>query len=89
MQANQLHLVDPLRGSTASMAYVLLSPLRRIGLPYTQFARASCGTIRLALLKVGALVRRSVCRLVIAMASACPVRHEFALAHALLRRPMA
>jgi hypothetical protein len=36
---------------------VLLSALRRIGLPYTQFARASCGTIRLKLLKVGALVR--------------------------------
>jgi hypothetical protein len=31
--------------------------LRRIGLPYTQFARASCGTIRLKLLKIGALVR--------------------------------
>jgi hypothetical protein len=56
MQANQLRLVDPLRGSTASMAYVLLSALRRIGLPHTQFARASCGTIRLKLLKIGALV---------------------------------
>ena len=44
------------------MAYVLLSALRRIGLPYTQFARASCGTIRLKLLKIGALVRRSVRR---------------------------
>jgi hypothetical protein len=89
MQANQLRLVDPLRGSTASMAYVLISALRRIGLPYTQFARASCGTIRLKLLKVGALVRRSVRRVVIAMASACPVQQEFALAHVLLRRAMA
>jgi hypothetical protein len=83
MQANQLRLWF------ASMAYVLLSALRRIGLPYTQFARASCGTIRLKLLKSGALVRRSVRRVVIAMASACPVQHEFALAHALLRRAMA
>ena len=83
MSANQLRLWF------ASMAYVLLSALRRIGLPYTQFAQASCGTIRLKLLKIGALVRRSVRRVVIAMASACPVQQEFALAHALLRRAMA
>jgi hypothetical protein len=82
MQANQLRLWF------ASMAYVLLSALRRIGLPFTQFARATCGTIRLKLLKIGALVRRSVRRVVIAMASACPFQHEFALAHALLRRAM-
>jgi hypothetical protein len=83
MQANQLRLWF------ASMAYVLLSALRRIGLPYTQFARATCGTIRLKLLKLGALVRRRVRRVVIAMTSACPVQQEFALAHALLRRAMA
>src|SRR4051812_4215483 len=83
MSANQLRLWF------ASMAYVLLSALRRIGLPYTQFAQASFGTIRLKLLKIGALVRRSVRRVVIAMASACPVQQEFALAHALLRRAMA
>jgi hypothetical protein len=83
MRANQLRLW------LASMAYVLLSALRRIGLPFTQFARATCGTIRLKLLKIGALVRLSVRRVVIAMASACPFQHEFALAHALLRRAMA
>jgi hypothetical protein len=83
MQANQLRLWF------ASMAYVLISALRRIGLSYTQFARASCGTIRLKLLKIGALVRRSVRRVVIAIASACPVQQEFALAYALLRRAMA
>ena len=81
MSANQLRLCF------ASMAYVLLSALRRIGLPYTQFARASCGTIRLKLLKIGALVRRSVRRGTVAMA--CPFQHECALAHALLRRAMA
>jgi hypothetical protein len=83
MQANQLRLWF------ASMAYVLLSALRRIGLSYTQFARATCGTIRLKLLKIGALVRLSVRRVTVAMASACPCQHEFALAHALLRRAMA
>jgi Transposase DDE domain group 1 len=80
MQANQLRLWF------ASLAYVLLCALRRIGLPYTRLARASCGSIRLKLLKIGALVRVSVRRVVVAMASACPHQHEFALAHAFLRR---
>jgi len=38
----------------ASMAYVLICALRRIGLHDTDFARATCGTIRLKLLKIGA-----------------------------------
>jgi hypothetical protein len=37
--------------------------LRRIGLAHTQFAKAACGTIRLKLLKVGALVRTGVRRI--------------------------
>ena len=37
-----------------------------------QFADATCGTIRLKLLKIGALVRISVRRIKFAMASACP-----------------
>jgi hypothetical protein len=83
MRANQLRLWF------ASFAYVLLCALRRIGLMNTQFANATCGTIRLRLLKIGALVRVSVRRVVFAMASACPWQHEFALAHALLRRAAA
>src|SRR4029079_12381261 len=79
MRANQLRLWF------ASMAYVLLCALRRIGLAHTQFADATCGTIRLKLLKLGALVRISVRRIKLAMASACPWQHEFALAHARLR----
>ena len=63
--------------------------LRRIGLAHTQFAQATCGTIRLKLLKIGALVRTSVRRVVIAMASACPYQHEYALAHARLRNAAA
>jgi hypothetical protein len=39
------------------MAYVLFCALRRIALRHTQFAKATCGTIRLKLLKVGGLVR--------------------------------
>ena len=57
MRANQLRLWF------ASMAYVLLCALRRIGLHDTDFAEATCGTIRLKLLKIGALVRISVRRI--------------------------
>jgi hypothetical protein len=80
MAANQLRLWF------ASFAYVLMCGLRRIGLAHTQFATATCGTIRVKLLKIGALVKTSVRRVAIAMASACPWQHEFALAHAMLRR---
>ena len=75
MRANQLRLWF------ASMAYVLICALRRIGLAHTQFAQATCGTIRLKLLKIGALVRTSVRRVTVAMASAFPHQSEFALAH--------
>jgi hypothetical protein len=78
MRANQLRLWF------ASMAYVLLCALRRIGLAHTQFAEATCGTLRLALLRIGAQVRRSVRRIKVAMASAHPHQNEFALAHARL-----
>jgi Transposase DDE domain group 1 len=53
----------------AAMAYVLLCALRRIGLHHTRFDNASCGTIRLKLIKIGALVSLSVRRIKIAMAS--------------------
>ena len=79
IRANQLRLWF------AAMAYVLLCALRRIGLAHTQFARATCGTIRLALLKIGALVRVSHRRIKFAMASGCPYQDEFRGAHALLR----
>ena len=79
MRANQLRLW------LASMAYVLLCAVRRIGLAHTQFAQATCGTIRLKLLKIGAQVRVSVRRTKVAMASACPYHNEFALAYARLR----
>lgn len=78
MRANQLRLW------LSSMAYVLLCALRRIGLGHTRFAKASCGSIRLALLKIGAVITTSVRRIKIAMASGCPYHHEFRNAHALL-----
>jgi len=83
MRANQLRLWF------ASFAYVLLEALRRIGLRHTQFATATCGTIRLKLLKIGAQVRKSVRRIRVAMASACPYQAEYHLAYLYLSRAAA
>jgi Transposase DDE domain group 1 len=83
LRANQLRLWF------ASMAYVLLCALRRIGLAHTQFAEATCGTIRLKLLKIGALVTISVRRIRFAMASACPYAQEWLLAAARLAQARA
>jgi hypothetical protein len=54
------------------VAYVLLNEVRRIGLVGTQLARACVGTIRLALCKMGGVVRVSVRRITVALSSACP-----------------
>ena len=78
MRANQLCLWF------APMACVLICTLRRIGLKHTQFARTSCSTIRLKLLKIGALVRTSVRRIKLAMPSAFPYQTEYRAAHTAL-----
>jgi len=78
MPANQLRLWF------ASMAYLLLEGLRRIGLKATRLANATCGSIRLKLFKIGALVRLSVRRVKIAIASRHPWQRDWAIAHAAL-----
>jgi Transposase DDE domain group 1 len=78
MRANQLRLW------LSSMAYVLISALRRIALATTRFADATCGTIRLKLLKIGAQVRISVRRIKFSMASAFPYTDVFRTAWAAL-----
>jgi hypothetical protein len=80
MKANQLRLWF------ASMAYVLLAALRRIALAHTRLEKATCGSLRLKLMKIGAQVTVTVRRIRVAMASACPYAEEFALAHARLCR---
>ena len=74
MRANQLRLW------LASFAYVLVCALRRIGLAHTQFAEATCGTIRLKLLKLAGLARLSARRIKFALASAHPYADEWRLA---------
>jgi hypothetical protein len=77
-RANQLRLW------LASAAYVLMHALRRVGLADTALARACANTIRLKLLKIGAVVTLSVRRMKLAMSSACPTQREFIAAfHAL------
>ena len=79
MRTNQLRLWF------ASMAYVLMCAVRRIGLAGTQLAQATCGTIRQKLLKIGARVTVSVRRVKLALASACPYRDVFCIAAQALR----
>jgi hypothetical protein len=75
MKANQLRLWF------AAMAYVLVDSLRRLALATTDLADATCGTIRLKLLKIGARVTISVRRIKLAMASGCPYKAVFATAY--------
>lgn len=77
-RANQLRLW------LASAAYVLMHALRRVGLAGTALARACANTIRLRLLKIGAVVTVSVRRVKLAMSEACANQREFIAAfHAL------
>lgn len=74
MRANQLRLWF------ASFAYVLVDGLRRLGLENTPLENATCGTIRLKLLKLAARVTVSVRRIKVSMANAEPWQMAFALA---------
>jgi Transposase DDE domain group 1 len=78
MRANQIRLFF------SSMAYVLLDALRRLGLSGTEMAQAQCETIRLKLLKIGALVQVTVRKVWVRLASSCPYAEIFRKAHARL-----
>jgi len=75
MRANQLRLW------LSSVAYTLLTALRQFGLQGTQMATARCDTIRLKLLKLGALVRTTVRRVWISLSESCPYQSVFAQAY--------
>jgi hypothetical protein len=74
MRANQLRLW------IASLAYTLVHELRRVGLQGCSLEKAQVGTIRTRLLKVSGLVKLSVRRVRIALASAFPRQEVFAQA---------
>jgi hypothetical protein len=79
LRSNQLRLYF------STFAYTLLEGLRRLGLRGTRMARAQCGTIRLRLLRIGALIRLSVRRILIAFTSGCPDQDLFEQVHRNLR----
>jgi Transposase DDE domain group 1 len=78
MRANQIRLFF------SSIAYTLLDTLRRLALCSTEMAQAQCQTIRLKLLKIGALVQVTVRRVWVRLASSCPYAEVFRQVHARL-----
>ena len=80
MRANQIRLFF------SSIAYVLLEALRRLGLAGTELAEAQCQTIRLKLLKIGALVRVTVRKVWVKLSSGSPYAEVFRRVHANLAR---
>jgi hypothetical protein len=63
---------------------MLVEALRRLGPSGTEMAEAQCQTIRLKLLKIGALVRVTVREAWVSLASSCPSAALFRRVHARL-----
>lgn len=80
MRANQLRLWF------SSVAYLLISALRRIGLKETELANAQCNTIRLRLFKIGARIRVTARKIWISLSSSYPFAELFVRVHATLAR---
>jgi hypothetical protein len=72
LRSNQLRLY------LSSIGYLLLEAFRRWGLNGTAMARAQCQTIRLKLLKIGALVRVTVRKAWVSFSSGYPDQALFA-----------
>jgi hypothetical protein len=79
MRGNQLRLYF------SAMAYTLVEALRRLALKGTEWAQAQVDTIRLKLLKIGAIVRLSARRVVLQMSSAYPWKDIYVRAFYALR----
>jgi len=79
MKGNQLRLYF------SALAYTLMEALRRLGLQGTVWAEAQVDTIRLKLLKIGAIVRLSVRRVLLQLSSAYPWKDLYAQAFHALR----
>jgi len=71
--ANQFRLL------LSSLAYILLDTIRRLGLEGTRLAQATCGTIRLKLLCIGAVVIRNTRRVRLHLSTAHPDQDLFGL----------
>jgi hypothetical protein len=69
--ANQFRLL------LSSCAYVLMETIRRVGLHGTEMARSQVGTLRLKLLKIGAVILRNTRRIRLLLSSAYPYQEIF------------
>lgn len=69
LRANQLRLW------LSSVAYLIISELRRVALAGTELATAQVSTIRCRLLKIGAVVTVSVRRVAVALSSVFPLQN--------------
>ena len=77
--ANQFRLL------LSSLAYTLIETIRRLALEGTHMARAQAGTIRLKLLRIGAVVIRNTRRVTLHLSTACPDKVLFSLVAARLK----
>ena len=71
MRANQVRL------GLATVAYVVLRALRQFGLAETELAQAQCETIRVKLLKLGAVVRVTARKVWLSLSESYPLREVF------------
>lgn len=71
MRANQIRLC------LSTVAYIVMRALREFGLKETELADAQCDTIRLKVLKIGAVVKCSVRRIYISLSESYPFRTLF------------
>ena len=79
LRSNQIRLYF------SSVAYVLMQALRRLGLQGTELAKAQCTTLRLKLLKIGALMRITVRKVWVSLASGYPYQELFRQVYAQLQ----
>ena len=61
----------------SSLAYVLMETIRRLALHDTELAHAQVGTLRLKLLKIGAIILRNTRRIRFLLSSAFPYQNLF------------
>jgi hypothetical protein len=73
-------LANQWRVLLSAAAYVLIQHIREKALAGTELATAQTTTIRLKLLKIGALVQRTARRIVLRLSSSCPTQDIFRLA---------
>jgi hypothetical protein len=71
MRANQIRLC------LSTVGYIVMRALRQFGLAQTDLAPAQCDTIRLKLLKIGAVIKFSFRRVCVALSEAYPLRDLF------------